>query len=72
MALCGCSQFRAYLNGLHAALVAQGFGVGKFYDKTRHKDLERFKKDPDCHVLLLGKEGSHGLDLSLATHIFLM
>ncbi|EKU20846.1 ring finger-like protein, partial [Nannochloropsis gaditana CCMP526] len=28
--------------------------------------------DEGLQVLLIGKEGSHGLDLSLATHVFLM
>jgi len=72
------SQFRVYLNGLKVALENHGFRVGKFYDKTRLADLSRFKAtfashgDEGLQVLLIGKEGSHGLDLSLATHVFLM
>ena len=67
------SQFRAYLNGLGSALLEHGFKIGKFYEKGRLKDLARFKNpESGVQVLLIGKEGSHGLDLSLATHVFLM
>lgn len=38
----------------------------------RAKELERFRTDPACLVLLLGKKGAHGLDLSFVTHMFLM
>ncbi|CAM9740993.1 unnamed protein product, partial [Ectocarpus sp. 12 AP-2014] len=38
----------------------------------RAKELERFRTDPECFVLLLGKRGAHGLDLSFVTHMFLM
>ena len=38
----------------------------------RAKELERFRTDPACFVLLLGKKGAHGLDLSFVTHMFLM
>ncbi|CAN0489917.1 unnamed protein product, partial [Ectocarpus sp. 8 AP-2014] len=43
-----------------------------FSCKTRAKELERFRTDPECFVLLLGKRGAHGLDLSFVTHMFLM
>lgn len=39
---------------------------------TRARELERFRTDPQCLVLLLGKKGAHGLDLSFVTHMFLM
>lgn len=43
-----------------------------FSCKIRAKELERFRTDPECFVLLLGKRGAHGLDLSFVTHMFLM
>ncbi|KAH7481869.1 hypothetical protein PRIC2_009240 [Phytophthora ramorum] len=36
------------------------------------KQLMRFRKDPNVNVLLLTEVGSHGLDLSFVTHLFLM
>ncbi|CAM9678677.1 unnamed protein product [Ectocarpus fasciculatus] len=51
--------------------------VAEFWGKNRQgrrgaKELERFRTDPECFVLLLGKRGAHGLDLSFVTHMFLM
>ncbi|CAM9586767.1 unnamed protein product, partial [Laminaria digitata] len=46
--------------------------VAEFWGKNRAKELERFRTDPACFVLLLGKKGAHGLDLSFVTHMFLM
>lgn len=46
--------------------------LSPFSRKTRAKELERFRTDPECFVLLLGKRGAHGLDLSFVTHMFLM
>ena len=69
------SQFRSYLNGLAAALRSQGFRVGCFFDRTRVQDLTAFRSDcprTGLEVLLIGREGSHGLDLSMATHLFVM
>ncbi|KAG2839377.1 hypothetical protein PC116_g6822 [Phytophthora cactorum] len=40
--------------------------------KTRMKSLKRFRTDPLLNVLLLSEMGSHGLDLSFVTHVFLM
>ena len=34
--------------------------------------LQRFTTDPSCLVLVMDKEGRVGLDLSMATHVFLM
>ncbi|CAM9755287.1 unnamed protein product, partial [Discosporangium mesarthrocarpum] len=45
--------------------------VAEFWGKNRAKELEKFRTDKDCLVLLLGKNGAHGLDLSYVTHIFL-
>ncbi|CAN0094409.1 unnamed protein product, partial [Hapterophycus canaliculatus] len=46
--------------------------VAEFWGKNRARELERFRTDPQCLVLLLGKKGAHGLDLSFVTHMFLM
>jgi len=40
--------------------------------KTRQHELETFEKAPDCFCMLLGKDGSHGLDLSFVTNIFFL
>jgi SNF2 family DNA or RNA helicase len=40
--------------------------------KERMKALKRFRADPALNVLLLSEMGSHGLDLSFVTHVFLM
>ncbi|OWZ17619.1 hypothetical protein PHMEG_0008416 [Phytophthora megakarya] len=40
--------------------------------QERIKNLEEFRSNPDVHVLLLSNLGSHGLDLSFVTHIFLL
>eukprot|EP00039_Didymoeca_costata_P011832 m.167492 g.167492 ORF g.167492 m.167492 type:complete len:249 (-) comp15305_c1_seq13:987-1733(-) len=38
----------------------------------RELELERFTSDPDCNVLLLGTKHTDGLDLSVATHVFIV
>jgi SNF2 family DNA or RNA helicase len=50
------SQFRSYLNGLHSALLSQGFTVASFYGKNRHKELESFRTDPSVQILLTGRQ----------------
>ncbi|KAK1948534.1 F-box protein [Phytophthora citrophthora] len=40
--------------------------------KARMRALKRFREDPSLNVLLLSEMGSHGLDLSFVTHVFLM
>ncbi|KAL3673932.1 hypothetical protein V7S43_001619 [Phytophthora oleae] len=40
--------------------------------KARMRALKRFRSDPSLNVLLLSEMGSHGLDLSFVTHVFLM
>lgn len=40
--------------------------------KLRMRALRRFRENPAVNVLLLSEEGSHGLDLSFVTHVFLM
>lgn len=40
--------------------------------RKRIENLEVFRSSPNVHVLLLSNLGSHGLDLSFVTHIFLL
>eukprot|EP00555_Chaetoceros_dichaeta_P014105 CAMPEP_0198251466 /NCGR_PEP_ID=MMETSP1447-20131203/2291_1 /TAXON_ID=420782 /ORGANISM="Chaetoceros dichaeta, Strain CCMP1751" /LENGTH=548 /DNA_ID=CAMNT_0043936495 /DNA_START=50 /DNA_END=1696 /DNA_ORIENTATION=- len=68
------SQFRQILNVVGDRLI-RSFGTGciaEYWGKTRNKELERFSKTSDCFCMLLGKDGSHGLDLSFVTHIFFL
>jgi SNF2 family DNA or RNA helicase len=46
--------------------------VAEFWGKNKAAELKRFASDTDCVALLLGKAGSHGLDLSFVTHIVLL
>lgn len=46
-------------------------GCSRFGSK-QHKPADVVVEDVDCFVLLLGVDGSHGLDLSFVTHIFLL
>lgn len=50
----------------------QRFSRSLFVPMFRARELEKFRTDPACFVLLLGKKGAHGLDLSFVTHMFLM
>ncbi|RLN72748.1 hypothetical protein BBJ28_00016670 [Nothophytophthora sp. Chile5] len=40
--------------------------------RLRMQELKQFRTDPSLNVLLLSETGSHGLDLSFVTHIFLL
>ncbi|RLN94484.1 hypothetical protein BBJ28_00006214 [Nothophytophthora sp. Chile5] len=40
--------------------------------RSRMQELKQFRTDPSLNVLLLSEMGSHGLDLSFVTHIFLL
>jgi hypothetical protein len=46
--------------------------VAEFWGKNRARELARFERSPECCVMLLGKEGAHGLDLSFVTHVFFL
>ncbi len=46
--------------------------VAEFWGRIKNVELKKFCSDPECKVLLLGKDGSHGLDLSFCTHLFLL
>ncbi|CEG41169.1 hypothetical protein F444_11252 [Plasmopara halstedii] len=70
------SQFKDHIWHTKVAFAQQGVPTADFIaglsPGARMKQLTRFRKDPNVHVLLLTEVGSHGLDLSFVTHIFLM
>ncbi|CAI5746202.1 unnamed protein product [Peronospora destructor] len=70
------SQFKEHIWHTKVAFAQQGVPTADFIagltPKMRMKQLIRFRKDSDVNVLLLTEVGSHGLDLSFVTHIFLM
>jgi SNF2 family DNA or RNA helicase len=66
------SQFRKALNMVGDRLLRR-FGtacVSEFWGSFRKKELLKFVHTKDCFCMLLGKDGSEGLDLSFCTHIF--
>jgi len=46
--------------------------VSEFWGKHRSPELHKFVNSELCFIMLLGKDGAVGLDLSFVTHIFLM
>ncbi|KAG6971635.1 hypothetical protein JG688_00004353 [Phytophthora aleatoria] len=70
------SQFKDHIWHTKVAFAQQGVPTADFIaglsPEVRMKQLARFRKDPNVNVLLLTEVGSHGLDLSFVTHIFLM
>lgn len=68
------SQFRQILNVVGDRLLRRlgGGCVAEFWGVSRNVELQRFAKSSDCFVMLLGVDGSHGLDLSFVTHIFFL
>jgi len=68
------SQFREILNVVGDRLIRR-FGRGRvaeYWGSNRNKELSSFSKLDDCFCMLLGQEGSHGLNLSFVTHIFFL
>merc|ERR1719223_524979 len=68
------SQFRQILNVVGDRLIRR-FGAGcisEYWGATRNQELDKFSKEIQCFCMLLGLEGSHGLDLSFVTHIFFL
>jgi len=68
------SQFRQALNVV-GDRVLKCFGaacVAEYWGRYRSQELNKFIKSPDCFCMLLGKDGSEGLDLSFVTHIFFL
>ena len=66
------SQFFEFLDRVAVDLIQSGIKFERFWGKRKAHALKRFRILNDVRVLLLTKEGSHGLDLSFVTHIFLM
>jgi len=68
------SQFRPILNLVgHRLLRRFGPGcVAEYWGKAKRHELAKFSKSLSCFCMLLGKDGSEGLDLSFVTHIFFM
>lgn len=65
------SQFRKTLNVVGDRLI-RGFGtahVAEYWGTYRTSELHKFTHNPECFVMLLGKDGSEGLDLSFVTHL---
>jgi SNF2 family DNA or RNA helicase len=66
------SQFRKVLNTIGDRLLKR-FGtacVAEYWGKYRKQELHKFVYEEDCFCMLLGKDGSEGLDLSFVTHIY--
>jgi SNF2 family DNA or RNA helicase len=66
------SQFRKVLNMIGDRLLRR-FGtasVAEYWGKFRKQELHKFIYSDECFCMLLGKDGSEGLDLSFVTHIF--
>mmetsp|Transcript_8540 Transcript_8540/g.12168 ORF Transcript_8540/g.12168 Transcript_8540/m.12168 type:complete len:719 (-) Transcript_8540:91-2247(-) len=68
------SQFRQILNVVGDRLIRRlgSACVADYWGKIRHHELNKFTKSPNCFCMLLGRDGSHGLDLSFVTHIFFL
>ena len=65
------SQFRKVLNLVGDRLLKR-FGsasVAEYWGKFRKQELHKFVFDRGCFCMLLGRDGSEGLDLSFVTHI---
>jgi hypothetical protein len=63
------SQFRKALNLVGDRLLGR-FGtacVSEYWGAYRTQELKKFTQDPECFCMLLGKDGSEGLDLSFVT-----
>ncbi|KAF1320466.1 F-box protein, partial [Globisporangium splendens] len=70
------SQFNEHIWSVKIAFAQQGIPTADFIGGVssvhRMKYLAEFRNDPKVNVLLLTEMGSHGLDLSFVTHMFLM
>lgn len=68
------SQFRSVLNHVGDRLLKR-FGAGcvaEYWGRFRQQEIQKFTTDPNCFCMLLGKDGSEGLDLSFVTNIFFL
>ena len=69
------SQFRSLLDYVGDRLIRRfgGSCVAEYWGQTKEQELKKFSDlKSHCFCLLMGKEGSHGLDLSFVTHIILL
>eukprot|EP00271_Cylindrocystis_brebissonii_P019423 TRINITY_DN5891_c0_g2_i1.p1 TRINITY_DN5891_c0_g2~~TRINITY_DN5891_c0_g2_i1.p1 ORF type:complete len:1826 (+),score=364.90 TRINITY_DN5891_c0_g2_i1:281-5479(+) len=70
------SQFLEHIHLVQAQLVRASIRCAGMYSPRPREEklraLEEFEKDPECLALLMDSQGSLGLDLSFATHVFLM
>eukprot|EP00934_Nitzschia_sp_Nitz4_P008343 Nitzschia sp. Nitz4//scaffold59_size112058//100048//103237//NITZ4_004128-RA/size112058-augustus-gene-0.96-mRNA-1//1//CDS//3329555180//8333//frame0 len=68
------SQFRDVLNTTGDRLLRRlGTGrIAEYWGRFRSQELHKFVHDPTCLCMLLGRDGSEGLDLSFVTHIFFL
>lgn len=41
-------------------------------ERLANQELDKFAKIPELFCMLLGKDGSHDLDLSSVTHVFFL
>jgi SNF2 family DNA or RNA helicase len=68
------SQFRKVLN-MAGDRMLRRFGtacIAEYWGHYRRQELHKFIYEDDCFCMLLGKDGSEGLDLSFVTHIFFL
>ena len=68
------SQFRNVLNAVGDRLIRRcGTAcVAEYWGSNRKKALHQFAKDKQCICMLLGTDGSEGLDLSFVTNIIFL
>jgi len=68
------SQFRNVLDAVGDRLIRRcGTAcVAEYWGSHRRKALRQFAKDKQCFCMLLGKDGSEGLDLSFVTNLIFL
>ncbi|KAI3951199.1 hypothetical protein MKW92_011053 [Papaver armeniacum] len=71
------SQFTAFLDLIHYSLQKSGIScvqlVGSMTRPARDAAIKRFTEEPDCKIFLMSlKAGGVALNLTVASHVFLM
>jgi SNF2 family DNA or RNA helicase len=68
------SQFRNVLNTIGDRLIRRcGTAcIAEYWGSNRKKALHQFAKDIQCFCMLVGKDGSEGLDLSFVTNMIFL
>ncbi|KAM5580614.1 hypothetical protein ABKV19_010060 [Rosa sericea] len=71
------SQFTSFLDLIHYSLQKSGVNcvqlVGSMTMSARDTAIKRFTEDPDCRIFLMSlKAGGVALNLTVASHVFLM